>query len=134
MTTSNAPAKVEEAPDLEVVLGTSDSQPGPVGLTREAAEKVSALLSREDRTDLMLRVAVQPGGCSGLVYQLYFDERVLDGDHVTNFEHAALVVDKMSAPYLGGATVGYSDTIANQGFTIKNPNAESSCACGDSFS
>jgi iron-sulfur cluster assembly accessory protein len=105
-----------------------------VVLTDVAASKVSSLLSQEGRDDLRLRVGVQPGGCSGLIYQLYFDERTLDGDLVRDFDGVEVVVDRMSAPYLEGATIDFSDTIEKQGFTIDNPNAGSSCACGDSFS
>jgi len=103
-------------------------------LSDEAATKVSALLSQEGRDDLSLRVAVQPGGCSGLRYQLFFDERSLDGDVVKDFSGVKVVTDRMSAPYLGGATIDFVDTIEKQGFTIDNPNAGGSCACGDSFS
>src|SRR5947208_16131695 len=106
-------------------------------LTDVAASKVKALLDQEGRDDLRLRVAVQPGGCSGLRYQLFFDERQLDGDLVTEFptEEGAVevVVDRMSAPYLTGATIDFADRIDAQGFTIDNPNASGSCACGDSF-
>jgi iron-sulfur cluster assembly accessory protein len=109
-------------------------------LTDAAAQKVSALISQEGRDDLKLRVAVQPGGCSGLRYQLYFDERSFDGDVVREFggggvvtDKIAVVTDKMSAPYLMGATIDFVDTIEKQGFTIDNPNATGSCACGDSF-
>jgi iron-sulfur cluster assembly accessory protein len=102
-------------------------------LTDAAAVKVASLLSQEDRDDLRLRIAVQPGGCSGLRYQLYFDERQLDGDLVSSYEGVNVVTDKMSAPYLTGATIDFVDTIEKQGFTIDNPNATGSCACGDSF-
>jgi len=88
---------------------------------------------QEGRDDLRLRVAVQPGGCSGLRYQLYFDERSFDGDIVAEFSGVEVVTDKMSAPYLMGATIDFVDTIEKQGFTIDNPNATGSCACGDSF-
>jgi iron-sulfur cluster assembly accessory protein len=104
-----------------------------IALTAVAAEKVAALLAQEDRNDLSLRVAVQPGGCSGLRYQLYFDDRSMEGDTVTEFGSVKVVTDKMSTPYLMGATVDFVDTIQKQGFTIDNPNAGSSCACGDSF-
>jgi iron-sulfur cluster assembly accessory protein len=104
-----------------------------VTLSDEAAAKVRALLEQEGRDDLRLRVAVQPGGCSGLRYQLFFDERSLDGDQVTDFSGVGVVVDRMSAPYLLGATIDFVDTIEKQGFTIDNPNASGSCACGDSF-
>jgi iron-sulfur cluster assembly accessory protein len=103
-------------------------------LTDGAAAKVSSLLAQEGRDDLKLRIAVQPGGCSGLRYQLYFDEREIDGDIVSKFSSGVQVVtDKMSAPYLMGATIDFVDTIEKQGFTIDNPNATGSCACGDSF-
>ncbi|HET7660449.1 iron-sulfur cluster assembly accessory protein [Oryzihumus sp.] len=103
-------------------------------LTDVAAAKVKSLLEQEGRDDLRLRVGVQPGGCSGLIYQLYFDERTLDGDLFRDFGGVEVVVDRMSAPYLDGATIDFADTIEKQGFTIDNPNAGSSCACGDSFS
>ena len=102
-------------------------------LTDTAAAKVAALLAQEGRDDLYLRVAVQPGGCSGLRYQLYFDDRNQDGDIVREFGSVKVIVDKMSDPYLMGATVDFVDTIEKQGFTIDNPNAAGSCACGDSF-
>jgi iron-sulfur cluster assembly accessory protein len=106
-----------------------------ISLSDEAAEKVLALLTQEGRDDLSLRVAVQPGGCSGLRYQLYFDDRQLDGDSISEFASGKVkvVTDKMSTPYLMGATIDFVDTIQKQGFTIDNPNAQGSCACGDSF-
>ena len=112
---------------------TETTAPTGVVLTDVAAEKVKALLEQEGRDDLRLRVAVQPGGCSGLRYQLFFDERSLDGDIVTDFGGVEVVVDRMSAPYLTGATIDFADRIDAQGFTIDNPNAQGSCACGDSF-
>lgn len=118
--TENAPAT--ETPSHGVLL--SDA----------AAAKVASLLEQEGRDDLRLRLAVQPGGCSGLIYQLYFDERLLDGDTTAEFEPGVeVVVDKMSVPYLDGASIDFEDTIQKQGFTIDNPNAQGSCACGDSF-
>src|SRR6478672_4469708 len=105
----------------------------PLGLTANAAVKVRALLDQEGRDDLRLRVAVQPGGCSGMQYQLFFDERALDGDVDLDLHGVPVVVDRMSAPYLGGATIDFTDTIEQQGFTIDNPNASGGCACGNSF-
>ena len=118
-----------------------------VVLTATAAQKARTLLDQEGRDDLRLRIAVQPGGCSGLRYQLFFDERELEGDTVALFgvteeasevdpddaDKVAVVVDRMSAPYLSGATIDFVDRIDAQGFTIDNPNAGGSCACGDSF-
>ncbi|GAB7037981.1 hypothetical protein JCM9533A_18310 [Catenuloplanes niger JCM 9533] len=119
--TESAPAK------------TPVKTPTTVLLTDVAAVKVKNLLEQEGRDDLRLRVAVQPGGCSGLRYQLFFDERSLDGDIVDDFGGVEVVVDRMSAPYLTGATIDFADRIDAQGFTIDNPNAGGSCACGDSF-
>src|SRR5215472_13209322 len=125
-TESSTPAQTIDVSDLTALM-----------LTPQAAQKVRALLDQEGRDDLRLRVAVQPGGCSGLRYQLFFDERSLDGDVVSEFgtESGAVqvVVDRMSAPYLSGATIDFADRIDAQGFTIDNPNAQGSCACGDSF-
>jgi iron-sulfur cluster assembly accessory protein len=111
-----------------------------VGITESAADKVRGLLERETSADpeqhtgkeYSLRIAVQPGGCAGLRYALYFDDRKLDGDVVTELHGVEIRVDRMSAPYLKGATVDYLDTIEQSGFTIENPNAKGSCACGDS--
>src|SRR5690349_4117597 len=104
-----------------------------INLSGGAAAKVRSLLDQEGRDDLKLRIAVQPGGCSGMRYQLFFDERDLDGDIVTDFDGVGVVVDRMSSPYLAGASIDFADRIDAQGFTIDNPNAQNSCACGDSF-
>ncbi|QDB79480.1 iron-sulfur cluster insertion protein ErpA [Georgenia sp. 311] len=117
----------------ETATTSTDAATHEVELTDVAAQKVKTLLAQEGRDDLRLRIAVQPGGCSGLIYQLYFDERVLDGDAVRDFGGVEVIVDKMSVPYLSGATIDFADTIEKQGFTIDNPNAVGSCACGDSF-
>lgn len=112
---------------------TTEASASSVVLTDVAANKVRALLDQEGRDDLNLRIAVQPGGCSGLRYQLFFDDRNLDGDVRQEISGVGVVVDRMSVPYLGGATIDFVDTIEKQGFTIDNPNATGSCACGDSF-
>jgi iron-sulfur cluster assembly accessory protein len=111
-----------------------DTRTDQINLSAVAASKVASLLEQEGRDDLALRISVQPGGCSGLRYQLFFDERSLDGDVVTDFDGVSVVVDRMSVPYLNGAVIDFVDTIEKQGFTIDNPNATGSCACGDSFS
>jgi iron-sulfur cluster assembly accessory protein len=125
MTTTETPVELTQAPAAETT--------GSVNLTANAAVKVRALLDQEGRDDLRLRIAVQPGGCSGMQYQLFFDERSLDGDVELEINDVPLVVDRMSAPYLGGATIDFTDTIEQQGFTIDNPNASGGCACGNSF-
>ncbi|HEV3473733.1 MAG TPA: iron-sulfur cluster assembly accessory protein [Actinomycetota bacterium] len=111
-----------------------------IGLSATAATKVAELLQREiaanpeehSGKEYALRVAVQPGGCAGLRYALYFDDRKLEGDTVEVVDGVELRVDKMSTPYLRGATIDYVDTLQQSGFTIDNPNAKGSCACGDS--
>jgi iron-sulfur cluster assembly accessory protein len=102
-------------------------------MTDAAAAKAKSLLDQEGRDDLSLRIAVQPGGCAGLRYNLFFDDRALDGDLTADFAGVTLTVDRMSAPYVQGASIDFVDTIEKQGFTIDNPNASGSCACGDSF-
>jgi iron-sulfur cluster assembly accessory protein len=104
-----------------------------VVLTDAAASKAKSLLDQEGRDDLALRIAVQPGGCAGLKYNLFFDDRTMDGDLNADFGGVRLTVDRMSAPYVTGATIDFVDTIEKQGFTIDNPQATGSCACGDSF-
>src|SRR5947208_6775104 len=94
---------------------TQDAPATGVVLTDGAAAKVKSLLEQEGRDDLALRIAVQPGGCSGLRYQLFFDERSLDGDVITEFNGVNVVVDRMSVPYLNGATIDFVDSIEKQG-------------------
>jgi len=114
-----------------------DQQTGPltdgVVLTEVAARKVADLVANEGEDNLALRISVAPGGCSGLRYQLALDDRALDGDVEHEYFGVRVVTDRMSAPYLAGATIDFVDTIEQQGFTIDNPNAQGSCACGDSF-
>jgi iron-sulfur cluster assembly accessory protein len=119
--------------ELEIYMSNETASMTGVILTDVAATKVGSLLAQEGRDDLVLRIAVQPGGCSGLRYQLYFDDRVEESDAIATFDTVKVVTDKMSAPYLTGASIDYVDTIEKQGFTIDNPNAQGSCACGDSF-
>lgn len=102
-------------------------------LTEAAAKKVTDLLANESEDNLVLRISVAPGGCSGLRYQLALDDRELEGDVTKEYYGVKVVTDRMSAPYLSGATIDFLDTIEQQGFTIDNPQAQGSCACGDSF-
>jgi iron-sulfur cluster assembly accessory protein len=122
-----------ETTSIELTTAPVEATPSTLQLTDGAAVKVRALLDQEGRDDLRLRIAVQPGGCSGMQYQLFFDERSLDGDVELDVHGVPVVVDRMSAPHLGGATIDFTDTIEQQGFTIDNPNASGGCACGNSF-
>ena len=102
-------------------------------LTEAAAGKVKELLVEEGRHDIALRIAVQPGGCSGLRYAMYLDDQISDKDQAEDQHGVRVVIDKMSVPYLTQATVDFVDTLEQSGFTIDNPAAQSSCACGSSF-
>ena len=112
---------------------TPETAADGIVLTEGAAKKVSDLVASEGDENLVLRISVAPGGCSGLRYQLALDDRQLEGDVEKEWYGVKVVTDRMSAPYLSGATIDFVDTISQQGFTIHNPNAQGSCACGDSF-
>jgi iron-sulfur cluster assembly protein len=123
-----------------VAMTESGTQTETIAISDTAASKVAELLQRELASspeehadkDYALRVAVQPGGCAGLRYALYFDDRKMDDDAITSIGGIEIRVDKMSAPYLRGAEIDYVDGLQQSGFTINNPNAKGSCACGDS--
>ncbi|MEX2538202.1 MAG: iron-sulfur cluster insertion protein ErpA [Actinomycetota bacterium] len=102
-------------------------------LTTAAARKVRELLTQEGTPDAALRLEVQPGGCAGFRYGLFFDDELVDSDIVEDIEGVKVVCDPMSAPYLKGVVVDWAETLERSGFIIENPNAQSSCACGDSF-
>ena len=105
-----------------------------LNLTPVAAEKIRQLLAEEpDGESLVLRVAIQGGGCSGFQYGLGFDSGPAEGDIELRLEGVNVVVDPFSAPYLQGSTVDFLNTIQESGFKIENPNAVASCGCGHSF-
>lgn len=104
-----------------------------IQLTENAAGKVKELLTEEGRTDIALRVAVQPGGCSGLRYAMYLDDQLSEKDVEEEQFGVKIVVDRMSMPYLTAATIDFVDSLEASGFTIDNPVAQGSCACGHSF-
>ena len=101
-----------------------------IALTEMAAGKVKELLVQEGRDDIALRVAVQPGGCSGLRYAMYLDDEIGDKDVTAEQFGVRVVVDRMSVPYLKEAKIDFVDTLEASGFTIDNPQATGSCACG----
>ena len=107
-----------------------------INVTPTAATKISELLSEENKTQAGLRVFVQGGGCSGFQYGLMIDEGDGDAeaDQVFEVNGVKLLVDPISLRYLSGAEVDFVDNNMGGGFTIKNPNAKSTCGCGSSFS
>jgi iron-sulfur cluster assembly accessory protein len=104
-----------------------------IRLSESAAGKVQELVAQEGQPDVVLRVAVQPGGCSGLRYAMYLDDQVAESDTIAEHHGIRVAVDKMSLPYLSEATIDFVDSLEASGFTIDNPVAQSSCACGHSF-
>lgn len=104
-----------------------------IELSQAAAGKVLELVQQEGQPDVVLRVAVQPGGCSGLRYQMYLDDQVRDDDVISEQHGVRVALDRMSAPYLTQASIDFVDTLEASGFTIDNPAAQGTCACGHSF-
>ena len=102
-------------------------------LTEAAAGKVKELVQQEGQAQVVLRVAVQPGGCSGLRYAMYLDDQIAESDITEEQYGVRIAVDRMSAPYLKEATVDFVDSLEASGFTIDNPVAAGTCACGHSF-
>jgi iron-sulfur cluster assembly accessory protein len=106
-----------------------------VNVTEAAVSQIKRLLDQEDKLEThALRMKVIGGGCSGLQYQLMFDDQAKDGDQQIEAAGVRVVVDEKSALYLVGTTLDYVDTLMESGFKIQNPNAKNSCGCGQSFS
>ena len=108
--------------------------PPPLVFTDAAASKVKDLIEEEDNAELMLRVFVTGGGCSGFQYGFTFDENVNDGDTEVQNGGVTLLIDPMSIQYLTGAEIDYSEGLEGAQFVIRNPNATTTCGCGSSFS
>jgi len=106
----------------------------PLVFTSAAAKKVSELIVEEGNQELMLRIYVQGGGCSGFQYGFTFDESINDGDEKIVTDGVTLLIDPMSLQYLMGAEVDYSEGLQGAQFVIRNPNASTTCGCGSSFS
>jgi iron-sulfur cluster insertion protein len=103
-------------------------------LTDAAADKVKSLIEVEGNPELVLRVAVRPGGCSGLSYEMFFDTDIAPDDVRTERGGVTVVIDPASAQHLAGAALDFKDGLQGAGFSIENPNATRSCGCGQSFS
>lgn len=103
-------------------------------LTDSTCLKLQELLKEENNPDLKLRVFVQGGGCSGMSYGFTFDEEQNEDDFPIEKNGLTVLIDSMSMQYLNGATIDFKDDIMGASFSINNPNAQSSCGCGSSFS
>ena len=114
------------------IIGSSAAPP-PIVFTDAAATKVGELIREENNPELMLRVFISGGGCSGFQYGFTFDENVEDGDSQVENQGVTLVVDPMSVQYLMGAEIDYKEDLQGAQFIIRNPNAQTTCGCGQSF-
>jgi iron-sulfur cluster insertion protein len=108
--------------------------PAPLSFSDSAANKVKELIEEEGNPDLKLRVFVNGGGCSGFQYGFTFDEVQNEDDAVMQKNGVTLLIDPMSYQYLSGAEIDYQENLEGAQFVIKNPNAQSTCGCGSSFS
>ncbi|GAB4328251.1 MAG: iron-sulfur cluster assembly accessory protein [Candidatus Zixiibacteriota bacterium] len=115
------------------IAGQSSGAEG-VQLTDKAAAELKRLLEAENLKDHFLRVGVQGGGCSGLMYSLHFDNELGKFDKMTEVKGIKVVVDMKSALYLSGTTIDFVQSLTGGGFKFNNPNASRSCGCGESFS
>ena len=105
-----------------------------INVSESAATKINELLAEEQKLTSGLRVFVQGGGCSGFQYGLMIEDSPGEGDESIESNGVKIFVDPISAKYLNGAEVDFVDSVTGGGFTIKNPNAKSTCGCGSSFS
>jgi iron-sulfur cluster insertion protein len=116
----------DSLPDVEM--------PSPLVFTDNAAKKVKELIEEEGTPDLKLRVFVSGGGCSGFQYGFTFEEEVNEDDTQVMKDTVTLLIDPMSLQYLMGAEIDYQDSLQGSQFVIRNPQAQSTCGCGSSFS
>ena len=106
----------------------------PINITETCYDKVADLLAEENNPNLKLRVFVQGGGCSGFQYGFTFDEEQAEDDFVIEKNTVKILVDSMSYQYLVGSTINYKEDEMGSQFAIENPNAQTTCGCGSSFS
>ena len=104
-----------------------------ITITENATIKLRYILAEENNPDVKLRVFVQGGGCSGMSYGFTLDEAVNEDDFTLNESGVEILVDSMSMQYLTGAEIDYKDDLMGSSFSIKNPNAQTTCGCGSSF-
>ena len=106
----------------------------PVSLSQSAAKRISAILAEEEGDNMMLRISVQGGGCSGFQYNFTVDDTKGDDDMVIERDGAMVLIDSMSLMYLAGSEIDFVEDLIGSAFQIRNPNATASCGCGSSFS
>ncbi len=116
------------------ITGAPTSAHASMTLTDRAAKRIGELMAQPEHTGLTLRLAVHGGGCSGFSYGFSFDDEVHDDDIVVEKEGVKVLVDEVSLDYLRGSEIDYTNEMIGAAFTVRNPNAASSCGCGNSFS
>jgi len=104
-----------------------------ITVTETATKQLQRLMAEQESAETALRVFVSPGGCSGMSYGMAFDDELQEGDQLVEHEGVRILVDEMSAMYLDGSEIDYSEQLMGGGFAIHNPNAVKSCSCGHSF-
>jgi len=109
-------------------------RPDPMTVTERAAKRIQMLIGREGNPNLKMRVSVNGGGCSGFQYNFGFDENIEADDIVLNYFGVTVLLDNMSLLYVIGSELDYVEELVGSAFRIQNPNAQSSCGCGSSFS
>ena len=124
----------EQGMESDTTVMHSDQPPVPVVFTDAAASKVGELIREEQNPGLKLRVFISGGGCSGFQYGFTFDENTEEGDSEVVNQGVTLVIDPMSVQYLMGAEIDYKEDLQGAQFIIRNPNATTTCGCGQSFS
>ena len=118
---------------MTMTTASAQQQPASIVFTDAAATKVSELIAEEDNPNLKLRVFISGGGCSGFQYGFTFDEAIEDGDSQVENQGVTLLIDPMSVQYLMGAEIDYKEDLQGAQFVIRNPNATTTCGCGQSF-
>ena len=118
---------------MTTATNIAPSAPNGIVFTDAAASKVGELIAEEDNPNLKLRVFISGGGCSGFQYGFTFDEDIEDGDSQVENSGVTLLVDPMSVQYLMGAEIDYKEDLQGAQFIIRNPNAQTTCGCGQSF-
>lgn len=119
--------------EATVEQDTQTQAPDPIDLSQSAVDKLKELIDQEGNPNLMLRVFVTGGGCSGFQYGFTFDEQQQETDTALDKGDVTLLVDMMSLQYLMGASIDYKEDLEGAQFTISNPNASTTCGCGSSF-
>jgi iron-sulfur cluster insertion protein len=117
-----------------MTTASAQQQPASIVFTDAAATKVSELIAEEENPNLKLRVFISGGGCSGFQYGFTFDEDIEEGDSQVENQGVTLLIDPMSVQYLMGAEIDYKEDLQGAQFIIRNPNAQTTCGCGQSFS